>query len=1227
MVWNVRGSMRMLHADDALTGMLQHYDIVGLAHTGTDSETDAMLPGFTCLRALLRPGVHTKDGGVAMLVRDALRPRVTVVQQRAELGMLWARVAPPPGSSARPTFVALCYLPHQASRVYSTGPFDMQAHWETLSADVASFAAAGQVVLMGDFNARVARDPEWGGEGGDEDGLPPHPALLTPRGSQDRLNTANPMGRQLLQLCRTHGLAILNGRMRGDEQGACTHVGPTGRSQLDYVIASPALAFGASGGALPGCGLRVWHEGDARQLPNPKTDGAFDHVPVGAHIRWAPPGSPARPQGAAPKRPAQAASERWVWRDELREPWLAALGTPEVAELLQAMTGLHSAIDLERFTQALTLAVRLVHAQCGRVIVKDTPQTPQHRPANGWYDAACAEARQALRAAEHSQGRGSEAAKLARKAYRKHVCKAKAAFEQAQQDKMMAWLYENPKKFWDWYKGKSGKGQVPGGVEACTDKFRTLFEGQGGAGYAGGSLEAHCSLHPDLFPAAPSAADLTQASSLNEPFGEAELLAAVASLQNHKAARGMPAEFVSKAWVLVAGAGGRPERHYLLVPPLVRLMNAVFSGAYPCAWETSTLSPVPKPKGDPLNLDDYRGVAVGEVLAKLYAMCLHGRLDEWAEGRQGTRAAGQAGFRKGRSTSDNAFVLRHMIESHASHTPTPTPMHVAFIDFSKAYDRIDRDLMWRVLEGMGVHGAALTALRRMYTRVRMEVRVGSETGGAFEAGVGVKQGCPLSPLLFGIFIDRLEPFLAARCGGEGAQLAGALLRCLLYADDVALLATSAAGLQRLLDALHAFCTANGMIVNSDKSKVVVFNSQGARRPGPATYKCGDLSLERVPRYQYLGLWFEDDSTPPGKRPLRGALSHALGKARTAMNTLLARATAIKLHNSHALGHLFDALVRSVACAGSEVWGVDHVSGVCRTGDFGKGKAEVLHYDFWRRVWGLPKATPSAPLLLEAGRQPFSAFWLRMAAQLWNKGLGRGAGDLLGQAMRENVGIMATGQPQGARSLWARHFTTCLDSLGVSWRGEGGALARVDAKALAGLAMDKWLGTQMGGADGQDWARCPLAVRAAPDSFSTGFMRVVYQAWFRPHGGRAPTASPMFHLDQTGDIQAVMRFRLGAHALAVREGRWGGRKPRSQRVCPRCPGSVEDEMHLWECPLYDGVRGSFPSLCEMPASGWTDRAFCERMNGASKQHWVELAQFLRICTTERATFVLALQQPP
>ena len=168
----------------------------------------------------------------------------------------------------------------------------------------------------------------------------------------------------------------------------------------------------------------------------------------------------------------------------------------------------------------------------------------------------------------------------------------------------------------------------------------------------------------------------------------------------------MSAEFLQQAYIQHSNM-----REFVLCPVLTKLFNAVWCDSYPRAWQVSALVPVPKPKGRPDVYDDHRGIAVSPVAAKLFAMVMLARLDRWAE-RRGLRAAGQAGFRAGRGTPDNLFVLRHMIDSAAAHK---RPLFCAFIDFSKAYDRVDRALLWGVLRGCVACMAPPSALCRPCT--------------------------------------------------------------------------------------------------------------------------------------------------------------------------------------------------------------------------------------------------------------------------------------------------------------------------------------------------------------------------------------------------------------------------------------------------------------------------------------------------------------------------------
>ena len=75
-------------------------------------------------------------------------------------------------------------------------------------------------------------------------------------------------------------------------------------------------------------------------------------------------------------------------------------------------------------------------------------------------------------------------------------------------------------------------------------------------------------------------------------------------------------------------------------------------------------------------------------------------------------------------------------------------MFAAFTDFQKAFDSVLQDYLWQKVEGLGMHGPFIGTLKPMYSRVLSSVQVNDKLSDWFSVGIGVKQGCLLSPALF-----------------------------------------------------------------------------------------------------------------------------------------------------------------------------------------------------------------------------------------------------------------------------------------------------------------------------------------------------------------------------------------------------------------------------------------------------------------------------------------------
>ena len=112
----------------------------------------------------------------------------------------------------------------------------------------------------------------------------------------------------------------------------------------------------------------------------------------------------------------------------------------------------------------------------------------------------------------------------------------------------------------------------------------------------------------------------------------------------------------------------------------------------------------------------------------------------------------QAGFRKGRSCSDQIFSLRQIIEQSNEWNNT---LYANFIDFQKAFDSVDREALWKTLAHYGILPKIINIIKMLYSNFSAKVICGLELSPEFEIKAGVKQGCLLSPLLFSMCVDWL----------------------------------------------------------------------------------------------------------------------------------------------------------------------------------------------------------------------------------------------------------------------------------------------------------------------------------------------------------------------------------------------------------------------------------------------------------------------------------------
>ena len=221
----------------------------------------------------------------------------------------------------------------------------------------------------------------------------------------------------------------------------------------------------------------------------------------------------------------------------------------------------------------------------------------------------------------------------------------------------------------------------------------------------------------------------------------------------------------------------------------------------PSMWRKSIIVPVPKSRcSGPCVPDKFRGISLTSIVSKMLTTILNKRLTVVVEDN-GLVANEQAGFRKGYSCMEQVLSLVLLGQSQVS--MKREGMLVAYIDFLKAYDRIDRMKLWSCLSSNGICGRFLNFLKTLYEDSSCQGKLGNIVSEGFPVHRGLRQGCVLSPLLFSLYINSLIVELKRNCCG--VQCGSKEIPGLLFADDTTLLGEDADGLTKALGILECWC--------------------------------------------------------------------------------------------------------------------------------------------------------------------------------------------------------------------------------------------------------------------------------------------------------------------------------------------------------------------------------------------------------------------------------------
>ena len=664
---------------------LLELDIIGVAESHLKGNTELSIPGFKWLgqnRLHLHPRARIGSGGVGFLIRSFLLDlfNVTIVDASEE-SILWIQFT---CKTSHAKFNAcVCYLPPTGS----TRSVDIHEYFDNLLGQVYRYQTGHPFFICGDFNGRIGSSTDYVA-GVDE---------IPDRHVVDF--TSNKQGETLIEFLLSSSCCILNGRNHINNDFTCIRPG-IGQSVVDYaLIPHEQLSYHTN--------FMVSKSKDLYQSAGcVSTVDPVASAPDHSLIHW----SFTLPwfSGTQDNQVPGVVSSAYIRYDFSSMP-VSFMNDQSVMDAIQHtidwlqkdQSDQHS-VDCTYMLFQDTLRIEMDNNLPHKLIRVSSGEKRTPHSKKPWWSTDLDLLWQTVKRAEDSWSSASRQSKpdakirfrRAQKDFDREVQRSKRRYWRQEQERLLNLHDTNSRNFWK-HIGRLGIGEkrvnkIP--MEVLRDdgtarkdtatvfsKWKTDFHDLLNPAGVNINIDHHNMTHIPQAVIDPG---------LNVPITHAEITRALDSAKSGKAPGfdGIHVECL---------------RNSVSVDYLIALFNKCFeTGVVPTQWKYGIITPIQKAgmsdKRCPLN---YRGITITSSVYKLFCYILSGRIQHWV-GVNNLLSDEQNGFRPNRSCMDHVVSLNLVVQSHIKHRKD---LYCTFIDFSKAFDRIDRSALWAKLSHMGLH--------------------------------------------------------------------------------------------------------------------------------------------------------------------------------------------------------------------------------------------------------------------------------------------------------------------------------------------------------------------------------------------------------------------------------------------------------------------------------------------------------------------------------------------